>query len=86
MRKLYTPIFKRFCRQRIPPTRAAMKLTQAKMADILCMDIWSYAGIENGDHSCSGLTLALFLIYCCSNPLNFLTELKEALESTTKAA
>ena len=86
MRNLYKFIFKNFCNTKIPLTRTAMELTQARMAGILCMDTRSYAGIESGDNSCSGLTLALFLIYCCGDPLNFPNELKSAFEAATKAA
>ena len=86
MRNDYKLTFKRFCCEAIPLTRTALKLTQAKMAAILCMDTRSYAGIEGGENSCSGLTLALFLIYCCPDPQGFLNDLKTAFESRKKAA
>ena len=82
----YKLIFKSFCRENISRTRTALKLTQAKMASILCMDIRSYAGIEGGENSCSGLTLALFLIYCCPDPQNFLNELRTAFEQAKRVA
>ena len=86
MRNDYKLTFKRFCCEVIPRTRTALKLTQAKMAAILCMDTRSYAGIECGKNSCSGLTLALFLIYGCPDPQGFLNDLKTAFERREKAA
>ena len=86
MRNNYKLILKRFCCKEIPETRTALKLTQAKMAATLCMDTRSYAGIEAGENSCSGLTLALFLIYCCPDAQKFLEELKTYFENAKKTA
>ena len=86
MRNDYKQIFKEFCCETIPRTRTALKLTQAKMAAILCMDTRSYAGVEGGENSYGGLTLALFFIYCCPDSQNFLDDLKIAFENRKKAA
>ena len=86
MRSDYKKIFKAFCQRRIPAVRRGKGLTHARMADILCMDTRSYAGIEHGESSCGGLTLALFLIYCCPDPLAFLAELKAVFEDAKHAA
>ena len=38
--------------------------------------------LDHGKTCCSGLTLALFLIYACEDPLMFLEELRYALENS----
>lgn len=86
MRNHYKLIFKKYCHDRIPSTRTTMKLTQAKMANILCMDTRSYAELEAGGSACGGLTLALFLIYCCPSPQDFLDDLKIFFEKANDVA
>ena len=86
MRKTYAEILKQFVCKWFPLTRVALKLTQAKMAAYLCMDTRSYVEIERRESCCSALTLALFLIYCCTDPEKFLRDLKDAFENAEKAA
>ena len=86
MRKAYENILKQFTCSRIPLTRAALKLTQAKMAACLCMDTRSYMDIECMESSCGALTLVLYLIYCCDDREKFLDDLKAAFEAVGKAA
>ena len=57
-----------------------MKYTQSQMADLLVMDDRSYAELDHGNSCCSALTLVLYLIYCCDDPLAFLDTLRKVLE------
>ena len=51
------------------------------MAECLMMDERSYIELDHGKSCCSALTLALFLIYCCEDPLIFLHELRSIFEN-----
>lgn len=81
MRSQCKPIFKRFFYEHLIQTRADLHLSQKKMADLLLMDLRSYCDLDHGYNGCSGLTLALFLIECCPNPLAFLSDLRVSLQS-----
>lgn len=65
-------------------TREAMELPRSQMAVILAMDDRSYVSLDHGKNCCSATTLALFLVCCCSDPLEFLEELKEAIEEENR--
>lgn len=86
MRKLYRQILKRYFHNSLVYTREEMNLTQSQMAQVLAMDDRSYIDLDHGKSCCSALTLALFLIYCCRDPVNFLGELRNAFEKGTDAA
>lgn len=58
-----------------------MKYTQSQMAALLVMDDRSYSELDHGKSCCSALTLILYLIYCCDNPLAFLESLQKILEA-----
>ena len=79
-------ILKQFFYERVLVTRARLRLTQAGMADVLCMDTRSYVDLEHGKACCGALTLALFLLYCCEDPGQALDELKAAFEDAAKTA
>ena len=81
MREHYLCILKLFFRAYLVETRERLNLTQAKMAQRLAMDDRSYIDLDHGRYSCSALTLALFLLYCCPEPMDFLTRLRVALET-----
>lgn len=86
MRKLYCAILKKhFCKALIH-ARGQKKLTQAKMARLLCMEERSYIDLEHGKTCCSAITLALFLVYACEDAGKFLKELRLALESASDRA
>ena len=72
-----------FCKNLIL-TRKVLHCTQAQMAELLQLDDRNYFNLEHGHSSCSSLTLALFLIYCCTDPISFLFELKIAFENIQK--
>lgn len=63
-----------------------MEYTQSQMASLLIMDERSYVDLDHGKSCCSALTLALFLIYCCNDPVSFLNGLREAFEKECENA
>ena len=63
-----------------------MKITQEEMAQKLMMGCRTYVDLDHGKSGCSALTLALFLIYVCSDPICFLKELKDAFENSEEDA
>lgn len=86
MRKRYQNILKKHFHEQLVQTRAALNLTQSEMSGLLAMDDRSYIELDHGNSSCSALTLALFLIYCCPEPKRFLSELRQALETEANRA
>lgn len=81
MRKKFCSIFKSVFSNHLRRARYELNQTQSKMADQLVMDARSYRELESGKSSCSGITLALYLLYCCPDPQTFLDDLRTAFES-----
>ena len=81
MRKHYLKILKSFFHNKLFYTREALGFTQEEMAHRLVMAARTYVDLDHGKTSCSALTLALFLIYVCADPVAFLEELRDAFES-----
>lgn len=86
MRKTYRKILKSCFHRSLVRTRSALALTQSQMAEILAMDDRSYINLDHGKNCCSAVTLALFLIYCCRDPLGFLEELRHDIEAELEKA
>ena len=87
MRKHYTKVLKSFFHQKLFLSRVHLGITQEEMADKLSMSSRTYVDLDHGKTGCSALTLALFLIYICTDPLEFLEELRDAFErEDSKAA
>ena len=86
MRKAYHKILKSCFYNSLVHTRANLGLTQSQMAEKLAMDDRSYINLDHGKNCCSAITLVLFLIYCCSDPLGFLGDLKNAIEAENNRA
>ena len=80
MRNLYVSILKSYFCNQLLLTRNARSLTQSQMARHLQMEDRSYIELDHGKSCCSALTLALFLIYLCEDPIVFLDELRKAFE------
>ena len=80
MRKQYTQVFKTFFCQRLLRSRMELGMTQEEMAYRLVMASRTYVDLDHGKTSCSALTLALYLIYICTDPMAFLEELRDAFE------
>ena len=82
MRKHYTNILKTFFHDKLFYSRETLGISQEEMAHRLVMATRTYIDLEHGKTSCSALTLALFLIYVCTDPTTFLEELRDAFEVT----
>ena len=80
MRKQYTQVLKTYFHQRLFRSRVELNITQEEMAHRLQMASRTYVDLDHGKTCCSALTLALFLIYICTDPLKFLEELHDAFE------
>ena len=81
IRKMCLHLLKRYFYHQLVQSRVTLGLTQSAMAERLMMDERSYIELDHGKSCCSALTLALFLIYCCKDPLVFLHELRSIFES-----
>ena len=86
MRKQHTEVLKTFFHKEVRQRRKLLGFSQEEMAHRLAMGCRGYAKIDNGYIGCSALTLALFLIYICEDPIAFLRELRHALEASDKEA
>lgn len=84
MRNHYKQILKTFFHRKLFYARDALGITQEEMADRLAMAARTYVDLDHGKTGCSALTLALFLIYICEDPLAFLEELRNAFEADFK--
>lgn len=80
MRKHYTKVLKTFFHEKLFLRREMLGISQEEMADRLAMASRTYVDLDHGKTCCSGLTLALFLVYVCDDPLGFLEELRNAFE------
>ena len=86
MRKHYLKKLKEtFCKD-VVSSRLKLNLTIEQMAGRLAMDPRSYIDIDHGKSSCSALTLALYLIYCCPDVEHFLKQLQAEFEQEIGAA
>ena len=63
MREAIQKELKSYLAEVMKKTRKAKKLSQAKMAEILVMDVRSYADIENGSNLCGTITFIHFMLY-----------------------
>ena len=72
MRKLYVKVLKTFFHEELIHRRVTLGFTQEEMAYHLVMASRTYVDLDHGKTCCSALTLVLFLIYICDNPLDFL--------------
>ncbi len=86
MRKAYRAILKHCFYNALIHTRTATGLTQAQMAEKLCIDERSYVDLDHGKACCSAITLALFLVYVCEDVAGFLEELRYAFDAEADCA
>ena len=84
MRREYTKILNSHFHEKLFHQRVHLGITQEEMAYRLAMAPRTYVDLDHGKAGCSALTLALFLIYICSDPLNFLEELRHTIENSSK--
>ena len=86
MRKQYTKILKTFFHQELFQRLVDMEITQEEMAHRLSMASRTYVDLDHGKTCCSAVTLSLFLIYICTDPLEFLEKLRYAFENENSQA
>ena len=80
MRKEYTKVFKEFFYEEVTQTRCNIGITQEEMVGRLSMACRTYINLDHCKSGCSVLTLALYLIYICEDPVGFLQKLRTAFE------
>lgn len=80
IRKRYSQILRNYFYHQLIQTRERLGATQAEMAERLAMDARSYIELDHGNSCCSGLTLALFLAFCCDDLTDFVVGLRQAFE------
>jgi transcriptional regulator with XRE-family HTH domain len=83
MRNTYLRVLKPFFQQALYRARKDRGLSQAKAAELLVMDVRSYADLEHGVSMGSALTLLLFLLYLCPDPAGFMKEVRTLLEEVS---
>ena len=81
MRKEYTKALKTFFHENLLHRREALGMSQEEMAERLAMACRTYIDLDHGKTCCSSITLVLFLIYVCDDPMKFLEELRYAIEA-----
>lgn len=82
MRNRYKQALTAFFRHKLFQTRVeALDITQEEMANRLFMSTRCYVDLENGKTTCSAVTLALFFVFLCNDPVAFHEELRYAFES-----
>ena len=84
MRNKLQSELKKFLRGYILKLRDDNNLTQKKMANLLEMDVRSYADIENGKNMCSTLTFILLLSQLRNNGEDLLNDLKGIIDDNYK--
>ena len=80
MRKHYSRILKNFFYESLIHTRHDLGITQEEMAFRLSMACLTYIDLDHGKTGCSAVTLALYLVYLCKDPLAFIIGLRNAFE------
>lgn len=81
MRNLYNKQLKEICHKCIVTAKVKHNLTQAQMAELLVMDIRSYADIDSGKSTCSLLTFVLYMMYLCPDIEALINEIRNSFES-----
>ena len=80
MRKYYSKILKAYFYESIIHARQDLGITQEEMAFRLSMACRTYIDLDHGKTSCSAVTLALYLVYICQDPVRFIDGLRNAFE------
>lgn len=86
MRDIYYILIREHFSRAVSGVRARQELTQAEMAERLCMDERSYIELDHGNSCCGVVTLVLFLMYECPDVEAFLRELQAAFEQVEASA
>jgi len=86
MRKRYIKVLNAFFHEHVLRSRVELGFTQEEMAHRLAMANRNYVDLDHGKLGCSGLTLAMYLVYVCADPLAFLVELRRAFDEESNEA
>jgi DNA-binding XRE family transcriptional regulator len=81
MRNHYKQVLKVYFHDKVFRARVELDISQEEMAHRLALSSRSYVDLDHGESCCSAVTLALFLIYICTDPKAFLEELRYAFEA-----
>ena len=84
MRKHYSRILKDFFYESLIHTRYDLGITQEEMAFRSSMACRTYIDLDHGQNGCSAVTLALYLVYICQNPAQFIDGLRDAYDEDIK--
>lgn len=80
MRNHYKQVLKVYFHNKVFRARVELDISQEEMARRLGLSCRSYVELDHGKACCSAVTLAVFLIYICNDPVAFLEELRYAFE------
>lgn len=80
MRSKYKQVLKAFFHQELTRFREENRISQKEMAKHLSLSQRAYYCLDEGKSCCSEVTLVLFLIYLCPDPIVFLENLKRVME------
>ena len=86
VRDKYNQVLRIYFYNKVFKARVNLDISQEEMAHRLSLSCRSYVDLEHGETCCSAVTLAIFLIYVCNDPLAFLEELRYAFETVRTAA
>ncbi len=79
MRKIYFAELKTHLHDLVVTYRKQHKITQAYMAERLCMDVRSYSYFESGKNTLGTLSFVLFLLDC-DNPADVIDNISKLFE------
>lgn len=82
MKKRYAAVFKKLLCERLFQRRKALGISQEEMAHKLGVSGRTYVDIEYGLTGCNGLTLVMFLLFVCDEPMKFLDDLRCAFKES----
>ncbi len=80
MKQIYLKPMKSFLHLKIIQEVNDRNLTTDKAAEILNIDPRSFAYLKSGRTMCSTVTLIIYLVRLCSDPIKFLDEAKKVVE------
>ena len=84
MRDAYKAALKTFLHHQMKEDRKKNHLIQEKMAEILEMDLRSYADIENGKNMCNTVTFLVYLLEFYEDPNELLDEIRDLFEKVKR--
>lgn len=80
MKELYQEELKNLIFSYFVMTRRTEKISQNKMSERLLISERSYVEIEHGHNLCNPVSLLIYLVYYCQDPLTFLEDVRKAFE------